>query len=81
MVNSFHAKFQLIPFSSLPCRCDRPFNLFLCGKSYRIPTKIIGTEMHFNEPIMCDKFQLDGVMLLFFCLFTLFTKIANWRTR
>ena len=64
-----HAKLHPIPFSGLPCKhdTDRPLTFFTQKINHnpinlhQIPTKI-GTEMCFNEPFMCTKFQLDGSM-------------------
>ena len=64
-----HAKLLPVPSIGLPCRqAWQIFNLFFMLKIdhnfinlYWIPTKI-ATEMCFNEPFMCTKFELNRCM-------------------
>ena len=73
-----HAKFQPILSSALPCRRDRALTFFVKIRHnsinlYQIPTKI-GTEMCFNMPFLCTKFQLNPSMY-----FHQIYKCAKWR--
>ena len=62
-----HAKFHPIPSSSLPSRLDKPSTFFTRNINHNsinlnhIPTKI-STEMPFNKPFMCAKFQFNRNM-------------------
>ena len=79
-----YVKFEPIPSSSLPCRCDRSSTCFTWKidhnsiNLYWIPTKL-STEVHFNKPFRCVKFQLDRSKHSHFMDKN--TKCVKWRIR